>query len=457
MVLDKLGNSLKETLSKIAKAVFVDDTLINELVKDIQKALLQADVNVKLVFELTKKIKERASKEELPRGLTKKEQLVNIVYEELANFLGGESSKIELTSKPFKIMLVGLFGSGKTTHCGKLAKYFTTRGYKVALVGLDIHRPAAMDQLEQIAAQAKVPCFIDKKEKNPEKIWKAFEPQQNKYDIILIDTAGRDALSKDLVQEIESVNSLIKPQERLLVISGDIGQAAQAQAEQFHKSCSITGIIVTKMDSTARGGGALSACSISGAPIKFIGVGEKINDLESFNPTGFVGRLLGMGDIEALLEKAKEAISEEDAQDLGARLLKGDFTLIDLYDQMIAMRKMGPLNKLVEMIPSFSQIQMPKEMLQVQEGKLEKWKHAMDSMTKEELEDPTLISSTRIDRIAKGAGVNPSDVRDLIKQYAQGKKMIKMMKGGKNMEKVMKRMGGIGNMAGMMGKGMKLK
>jgi len=457
MVLDKLGSSLKETLSKIAKAVFVDDTLINELVKDIQKALLQADVNVKLVFELTKKIKERASKEELPRGLTKKEQLVNIVYEELANFLGGESSKIELTSKPFKIMMVGLFGSGKTTHCGKLAKYFTTRGYKVALVGLDIHRPAAMDQLEQIAAQAKVPCFIDKKEKDPEKIWKAFESQQNKYDIILIDTAGRDALSKDLVQEIESINRLIKPQERLLVISGDIGQAAQAQAEQFHKSCSITGIIVTKMDSTARGGGALSACSISGAPIKFLGVGEKINDLESFNPTGFVGRLLGMGDIEALLEKAKEAISEEDAQDLGARLLKGDFTLIDLYDQMIAMRKMGPLNKLVEMIPGFSQIQMPKEMLQVQEGKLEKWKHAMDSMTKEELEDPTLISSTRIDRIAKGAGVNPSDVRDLIKQYAQGKKMIKMMKGGKNMEKVMKRMGGMGNMAGMMGKGMKLK
>lgn len=454
MVLENLGNSLKNTLSKIAKSLFVDEKLINELIKDIQKALLQADVNVKLVFELTKRIKERALKEELPSGLTKKEQLVNIVYEELVTFLGGEDHKIEVKSKPFRVMMVGLFGSGKTTHCGKLAKYFTTRGYKVALVGLDVHRPAAMDQLEQIASQAKVPCFIDKKEKNPVKIWNSFLPHEKKYDIIFVDTSGRDALSKDLVEEIETLNNLIKPEERILVISGDIGQAAQAQAEQFHKSCNITGIIVTKMDSTARGGGALSACAISGAPIKFIGVGEKINDLETFNPKGFVGRLLGMGDIEALLDKAKEAMTEEQASDLGSRLLKGDFTLIDLYEQMLAMKKMGPLNKIVEMIPGFSQLQLPKDVLQVQEGKLEKFKHAMASMTKEELEDPTIITTSRIDRIAKGAGVNPSDVRDLIKQHTQGKKLVKMMKGGKNMDKMMKKMGG---MANMMGKGVKFK
>ncbi|TKJ17731.1 signal recognition particle protein [Candidatus Woesearchaeota archaeon B3_Woes] len=457
MVLEKLGNNLKNTLSKIAKSVFVDEKLINELIKDIQKALLQADVNVKLVFELTKKIKERALKEDLPSGLTKKEQLVNIVYDELVNFMGGEVSKINVDSKPFKIMMVGLFGSGKTTHCGKLARYFTTRGYKVALVGLDVHRPAAMDQIEQIAHQANVPVYIDKKEKDVTKIWKSFEAHEKKYDIVLIDTAGRDALSDDLIKEIESINDLIKAQERLLIISADIGQAAQTQAEQFNKSCDITGIIITKMDSTARGGGALSACTVSGAPIKFIGVGEKINDLESFNPKGFVGRLLGMGDIAALLEKAKGAITEDEAQDLGARLLKGDFTLIDLYEQMVAMKKMGPLNKVMEMIPGFSQIKMPKEMLQVQEGKLEKWKHAMGSMTKEELEDPSLISSTRIDRIAKGAGVNPSDVRELIKQYKQGKKMMKMMKGGKDMDKMVKKMGGMGNMANMMGKGVKFK
>ena len=455
MVLEKLGNNLKNTLSKIAKSVFVDEKLINELIKDIQKALLQSDVNVKLVFELTKKIKERALKEELPSALTKKEQLVNIVYEELANFLGGKASKIEISSKPYKIMMVGLFGSGKTTHCGKLAKYFTTRGHKVVLVGLDVHRPAAMDQIEQVAKQAKVPVFIDKKEKDVKKIWNSFKAHEKKYDIILIDTAGRDALSSDLIEEIEGVNELIKPQERLLVISGDIGQAAQQQAEQFHKSCNITGLIVTKMDSTARGGGALSACSISGAPIKFLGVGEKVDDLESFNPEGFVGRLLGMGDIEALLEKAKSAISEEEAQDLGGRLLKGDFTLIDLYEQMIAMRKMGPLNKIVEMVPGFSQLKLPKELLQVQEGKLDKWKYAMGSMTKKELEDPTLIDAKRIDRIAKGSGVSASDVKELIKQYHQGKKMVKMMKGGKNMDKMMKRMGGMGNLGG--GKQIKFK
>ena len=211
------------------------------------------------------------------------------------------------------------------------------------------------------------------------------------------------------------------------------------------------------MASTAHGGGALSACAISGAPIKFIGVGEKLNDLESFDAKGFVGRLLGMGDINALLEKAKGAISEEDAKDLGARMLKGNFTLIDLYEQMVAMKKMGPLNKIVEMIPGFSQIKMPKDMLKVQEGKLDKWKIAMDSMTKTELEDPMILDSGRIDRIAKGSGLNPFNIRELIKQYRQGKKMMKMMKGG-NMDKMMKKMGGGGNLANMMGKGgMKLK
>jgi signal recognition particle subunit SRP54 len=457
MVLENLSNSLKNTLSKIAKSVLVDDKLINELVKDIQKALLQADVNVKLVFELTKKIKERV-KDSKSEKLSKKEQLINIVYEELVVFLGGEASKIEISKKPYNIMLVGLFGSGKTTHCSKLANYYTKRGHKVCLVGLDVYRPAAMDQLEQLAKQANVSVYIDKKEKDAAKIWNDFSKDQHKYDIVLIDTSGRDALSKDLIEEIENLNKLIKPEERILVISADIGQAAQVQASQFNKSCDITGVIISKMDSTARGGGALSACVETNSQIKFIGTGERINDLETFNPKGFVGRLLGMGDIEALLEKAKDAISEEDAQDLGARLLKGDFTLIDLYEQMKAMKKMGSIGKIMEMVPGFSQIKLPKDALQAQEGKLEQWKTVMDSMTKEELEDPTIIDSARIDRIAKGAGTNSSSIRELIKQHRTGKKMVKMMKGGKNMDKMMKKMGNMGNMAKMMGsKGMKFK
>jgi signal recognition particle subunit SRP54 len=443
MVLDKLGESLKSTLSKIASSVFVDDKLINELVKDLQRALLQSDVNVQLVFDLTNKIKEEIKKEETPTGLTKKEHLINIVYESLVDFLGKEQYKIEIKDKPFKIMLLGLFGSGKTTSAGKLANYFTKREHKVALLGLDVHRPAAMDQLEQIAKQANVPCFISRKEKDPVKIYKEFENQLNKFDIVLVDTAGRDALSNDLIKELEDINQEIKPNEKLLVISADIGQAAQKQAEQFHKSCSITGVVVTKMDGTARGGGALTACSISKAPIVFIGVGEKINDLEYFNPKGFVGRLLGMGDLEALLEKAKDAIKAEDAEDLGKRFLKGEFNLLDLYEQMSAMKKMGSLKKLVEMVPGFSSLHLPKEMLEVQEGKLEKWKLAMQSMTKEELEDPDLMSSSRMDRISKGSGVPVSIIRELIKQYRQSKKMVKMFKGSKgDMSKMMKKFGG---------------
>ena len=227
MVLEKLSTSLKDTLKKIANSMFVDDKLLNELVKDIQRALLQADVNVKLVFDLTTNIKERIKKEETPKGLTKKEFLINIVYEELVNFLGKEQSKIEITSKPFKIMLVGLFGSGKTTTAGKLARYFTKRGYKVALIGLDVHRPAAMDQIEQVAKQANVPVFLNKSLKDPLKIYDQFEKEYKDYDVLIIDTAGRDALSRDLIQEIEDVNKKVNANENLLVISADIGQAAQ--------------------------------------------------------------------------------------------------------------------------------------------------------------------------------------------------------------------------------------
>ncbi|MCK5107260.1 MAG: signal recognition particle protein [Nanoarchaeota archaeon] len=445
MVLEKLGNSLKDTLNKVAKAVFVDDKLLNELVKDIQKALLQSDVNVKLVFELTNTIKKRAKEEDLPRGLTKKEQLIKIIHEELVNFIGGSDNKINIKKTPFKIMMVGLFGNGKTTTSGKLAKYYSKRGHKVALVGLDVHRPAAMDQLEQVGQSVKVDTFIDKKEKNALKIWKKYQEKVEKdYDLIIVDTAGRDALSDDLIEEIESITKSIKPDEVLLIIGGDVGQTAQKQAQQFHDSCGVTGVVATKMDGTAKGGGALTACAATDAPIKFLGVGERMDDLEEFNPERFVGRLLGMGDIEALLEKAKEAISEEEAEDLSKKLIKGEFNLIDLYEQTKAMKKMGPLSKVMEMIPGMGNIKMPKEVLQGQEVKLDKWRYMMDSMTKSELEDPSIMSGKRVERIANGAGVKVSEVRELIKQYTMSKKMMKKFqgkKGMKNMESMMKGMG----------------
>jgi signal recognition particle subunit SRP54 len=429
MVLEKLSGSLKQTLQKIAKSVFVDEKLVNELVKDIQRALLQADVNVKLVLALTKGIRERALKEEPAKGLSKREQLVKIVYDELVKFMGEEKHELDMSRKPVKILLVGLFGSGKTTAAAKLGKYYSKRGLKVALVGLDVHRPAAMDQLEQLAEQARLAVFTKHDEKDPARIWGHFQAELKRFDIIIIDTAGRDALSEDLIKEIELLNREIRPQERLLVISADIGQAAQKQAEQFHSSVKVTGVLPTKLDGTAKAGGALSACAVTEAPIVFIGVGEKTDDIELFNPPGFVSRMLGMGDIEALLEKGKEAITEEQAEDLGKRLVKGDFSLIDLYEQMAAMRKMGPLSKVMELIPGMGQLKMPKDMLQVQEGKLEKWRYIMDSCTQDELENPEGITGKRAERIAEGSGTSVSEVRELVKQYRQSKKLMKTMKG----------------------------
>ncbi|MDO8628419.1 MAG: signal recognition particle protein Srp54 [Nanoarchaeota archaeon] len=443
MVLEKLGSSLKNTLKKIAEAVFVSDKLIEELVREIQRALLQADVNVQLVFKLSESIKQRALKEKTPETITKKEHLIKIVYEELVKFLGEQKQEIKITKKPTALMLVGLFGSGKTTTSGKLAYYYAKRGHKVAMIGLDVHRPAAAAQLEQIGKKINVPTYVNKTEKNPVKIYHEFEKEYHKYDLLIFDTAGRDALSEELIKEIETINQLIKPEERLLVISADIGQAAQRQAEQFHKSCQITGIIVTKLDGTGKGGGALSACNASGAPITFIGTGEKIDDIETFNPQGFVSRLLGMGDLEALLEKAKEALDENQVKDLSKKVLQGEFNLVDLYEQIQAMNKMGPLNKLLDLIPGMGNMGIPKDVLNVQEGKIENWKVLMQSMSKKELEDPDIITPQRVERIAKGSGRNVGEVRELLKQYKQSKKMMKLLKGEKNpdMNKLMKKMG----------------
>ncbi|MEK6834860.1 MAG: signal recognition particle protein Srp54, partial [Nanoarchaeota archaeon] len=442
MVLEKLGNSLKETLKKIAKSIFVDDKLVDELVKDIQRALLSSDVNVKLVFDLSKKIKERFLKEKQLPGINPREHLIKIVYEELVNILGEEKSEINIIKKkPFKIMMVGVYGSGKTTTIGKLAKYYFKRGYKIACIGLDVHRPAAPDQLEQICDKINIPVFIDKKEKNPLKIYKEFENLYSKYDILIVDTAGRDSLTEDLIQELKKLNEEIKPDETLLVMSADIGQAAEKLALGFKNACNVTGVVITKLDGTGKGGGALTGSSVTNAKVKFIGVGEKVDDLELFNPEGFVSRLLGMGDLEALLEKAKEAITEEEAQDIQEKLQKGELSLIDLYEQMQAMRKMGPLSKVLEMVPGFGQMKMPKEMLEVQEEKLVKWKFIINSMNKKELENPEIIDAQRIERIAKGAGVSTNDVRDLLKQYKQSKKVLKLLKGG-DPSKLMKKFQG---------------
>ncbi|MCF7901712.1 signal recognition particle receptor subunit alpha [Candidatus Woesearchaeota archaeon] len=448
MVLEGLSESLKKTLSKITGSLYVDEKLINELVKDIQRALLQSDVNVQLVLEITKNIKERALKEKTPKTINKREHLINIVYEELVNFLGKGDHKTlidqiktkNINKQPYKIMLVGLFGSGKTTTTGKLANYFKKRGIKTAVITTDTWRPAAYDQLEQTAKKINIDFYGNKEEKNPAKIYSQFEKQLQEYDLILIDTAGRDALNNELVEELQLLNKTVNPDESFLVISGDIGQTAQKQATAFHDNANVKGVIITKLDGTSKGGGALAACSVTGAPVRFLGTGEKTDDLEEFKPEGFVGRLLGMGDLEALLEKTKEAFTEEDAEEMQEKLMKGNFSLQDLYDQMKAMKKMGPLNKVLEMIPGLSQANIPKDVLKQQEGKIDKWKFLMDSMTQKEKDDPEIITGKRIERISKGSGQPSSEIRALLKQYRQSKKMMKMMKGGSGSEKDMQKM-----------------
>ena len=370
-MLDKLSSALKKTTDRIANAIFLDKDLVESVIKDLQRALIEADVNVQLVKEISQKLK-KVALEERVKGIEKKEHLIKILHEELIKILG-EKREIIL-KKSNRIMLVGLYGSGKTTTISKLALYYSKRGKKVCAIGLDVHRPAAAEQLKQSCTKLNIPVFISPEEKNPSKIWKKYEKELDKYELILIDTAGRDSLEEDLIKEIKSINKLVKPTETILCITADIGQTAKKQAQAFKEALDITGVIITRMDSTAKGGGALTACAETKAPVYFIATGEKINDLEEFNPKSFLSRLLGMGDLEALLEKAKEVIKVEDAEDLGKRFLKGEFNLIDLYEQMEAMSKMGPLSQIVEMIPGFSSLKLPKEMLQVQEGKLKKWK-----------------------------------------------------------------------------------
>lgn len=297
------------------------------------------------------------------------------------------------------------------------------------MIGLDVHRPAAPEQLEQLGERNKVAVFINKKEKNPVKIWREFEKEIEKYDVVFVDTAGRDALDTDLITEIKKLGKEIKPDYTILIMPADIGQAAKKQASEFQKALAINGVIVTRMDSTAKGGGALTACAETKAPVFFITTGEHVNDIESFTPSSFISRMLGMGDLQSLLEKVNMVVDEKKQKQMAERLQEGKFTMLDLYEQLKGMESLGSLSKIKDLIPGLGKAKIPEELLGNQEDKLKKWKFAISSMTKEEIENPELIEKQtgRIARIAKGAGINTSDVRALLKQY----KMIKeFAKGG---------------------------
>ena len=427
MVLDRLGTSLYGALKKVFRASVVDEATVKELVRDIQRALLQADVNVKLVLEISKRIEERALKEKVPPGIARREHVIKVVYEELTRFVGDKPVPIKLEPGKRKIlMLVGIQGSGKTTVASKLARYFHKKGLQPALICADTFRPGAFAQLQQLAKRINIPVYGDLTIKDPLKVvFKGLKLFAEK-DLVIVDTAGRHKEEHDLIKEMKKLEKKIKPDEVIMVIDGTIGQQALLQAKKFHETTPIGAIIVTKLDGSARGGGALSAVAATGAPIKFVGTGEKIEDLESFVPARFVGRLLGMGDLETLLEKVREAEIKIPKKKAKA-ILSGKFTLTDMYEQFEAVKGMGTFKKIFKMLPGMS-YDVPDEMLNTAEGRLEKWRVIIQSMCVEEKENPKLLNSSRVRRVARGSGTTEKEVKDLLKQYVMMRKMLKSFK-----------------------------
>ncbi len=427
MAIDRLGSSLTSAIKKLFRVGVVDEAAVKELVRDIQRALLQADVNVRLVLEISKRIEDRALKERVPPGISRREHVIKVVYEELTRFVGDKPVPVKMEPGKKKIiMLVGIQGSGKTTNAAKLARYFLKKGLKPALICADTYRPGAYAQLQQLANRINVPVYGNVKAKDPVKLVNEGLKQFSDKEIILVDTAGRHKEEQDLIKEMKILEKKIKPDEVMMVIDGTIGQQALIQAQTFHEATPIGSILVTKLDGSARGGGALSAVAATGAPIKFIGTGEKTEDIEQFIPSRFVGRLLGMGDLETLLEKVNEAEIKV-PQKKAKAILSGKFTLTDMYEQFEAVKGMGPFRKIFKMLPGMS-YNVPEEMLNMAEDRLEKWRVIIQSMCPEEKDNPKILNSSRVRRVARGSGTSERDVKDLLKQYVMMRKMFKMFK-----------------------------
>jgi len=439
-VLDNLKTNLRAAIKKLVNSSGIDEELIKELSKDVQRALLQSDVNVRLVLEITKKLEERSLNENPPPGLSRKDHIVKILYDELAKLLGNET---EFSFKPGtmnKVLMLGIQGSGKTTITSKLAKFLTKQGYKVGVIGADTFRPGALVQLKTMCEKANVEVYGDEKNKDsPQLIKNGLKHFENSnLDVVLIDTAGRHKEEKDLLNEMKEINKVADPDLVLLVIDGTIGQQCFNQADAFHKIVPIGGIIITKLDSSAKGGGAIAASAATGAQIMYIGTGERIDDLEKFSPTRFVGRLLGMGDIQALLDLAKRLEGEADDVRL-KRISSGKMNMDDFYYQLEEVTKVGSLRGFLDSMPGLSGM-VKDDQLDQMEGRVERWRYIIQSMTKQEKADPDLLNSSRIKRIARGSGWPEHEVKELMKNYKNSKSMMKASK-GRQMQGALRRMG----------------
>ncbi len=439
-MLDSLSTSLKDALKKLAGRTVVDRAAVDELVKDLQRALLSADVNVKLVMELSKAIRTRSLDEAPSKVMSVREHVLRIVYQELVRLIWA-STDVKL--EPQVILMAGLQGSGKTTTTAKVARYFQKKGLKVGVICADTFRPGAYDQLFTLCQRINVPCFGNPQEKDALAITRQGLHSFKDLEVLIVDTQGRHALEANLIQEIIELNQLVKATHRWLVVDAALGQQASEQARRFHEAIGIDGVIITKMDGTAKGGGALSAVAETKSGIVFIGQGETSEDLERFDPDGFISRLLGMGDLRALAERAEEAIRAGDMD--ATTLMKGKFTLRDMYQQLEALNKMGPLKQIMNMLP-LGNMELPEGVYDVTSTKMVRYRIIMDSMTSAELDDPSLINSSRMQRIAHGAGSTPDEVRELLKYYKLMQRTIKGLRGagGKfNMQRLMKRFSGM--------------
>ncbi|MEM4296869.1 MAG: signal recognition particle receptor subunit alpha [Nitrososphaerota archaeon] len=427
MVVSHLAKTFREVLNKFLASPSADRQAVEELVRGIQRALLISDVNVELVNRLSERIRERSLTEKVPPGISRKDAVLKIVYEELTSLIGSKPPKFSTGGKkPYMMMLLGIQGTGKTTTAAKLANYLKKNGFRVGVICADTYRPGAYQQLHQLLTPREIPVYGELNSSNPIEIAKngVKELTGRDVDVIIIDTAGRHKEQDSLMDEMKQLEKALHPDENILVIDGTIGQQAGTHAKAFHENTPVGSIIVTKLDTSAKGGGALSAVSATGAQIKFVGVGEAVDDFEVFSPNSYIAGLLGIPDIENLVERVKLAeleLSDEKAK----ALLSGRFTLEDMVNQLKDMRKLGPLRKILSKLPLPGMADVPEEELEKAEERIKKWSAIIQSMTSEEKRNPQLVDDSRARRIARGAGVAERDVKELLRNYQLSRKMMK--------------------------------
>ncbi len=444
---ESLTEKLTGALRNLRGAGQLSEANMADALKEVRAALLAADVHFKVTREFIDRVQQQCTGSEVLKSVTPGQQIVKIINDELVKLLGAGTTELA-AKRPLKVLLVGLHGSGKTTSTAKLGKLLKKKGARPFVVACDVHRPAAIDQLEILAKQEELGFYGDRISKDVTLIAAQglIAAQQQNADVMLFDTAGRLQIDQDLIEEVKRLSANVQPDEILLVADGALGQEAVNVAKSFHDALGLTGLILTKLDGDARGGAALSIKSVTGVPIKFIGVGEKTADFEIFYPERLASRILGMGDVVSLVEKAQENIDEKEAARMAEKMRKADFNLEDFLAQMQQVKKMGSMQSIMGMMPGLSGMQLPDD----SEKQMKRTEAIIQSMTIQERRKPGILNGNRRIRIAKGAGVKVLEVNQLIKQFEQMQKMMKMMKGGnqKKMLRQMEQMKGRGGMPG---------